>query len=234
MANKLFNEEEKKFIKDNVLNTSNKKLAEMFNKQFNTNITVRQIKTFKYHNNLSNGIDTRFSKNNRMQINRPIGSERKCSNGHMWIKVEEPNVWQLKHRYLYEKYKGKLKRDDIVIFADGDKTNFDLDNLVLISKREHFTMIAKNLFFKDKQLTNTGLVLAKLMNKKRDAQFEDLKENNYARYLEEKERKENSIIKLHKTKETKINELKRKGIRNAYQVVEYGAMPKLIIKKDKK
>lgn len=165
-----YSNKQKQFIKDNVLNRSNQELTDMFNKQFNTKITLKQIKAFKYRNKLSSGIDTRFQKNNKMQINKPIGSERKCNKHFIWIKVAEPNVWQLKHRYLYEKYKGKLNKDDIVIFADGDTTNYDLDNLVLITRREQFTMLLKNLFFNNRELTITGLMLTKLMNKKRDLQ----------------------------------------------------------------
>ena len=67
---------------------------------------------------------------------------------------------------MYEKYHNvKLTSDDMIIFADQNKLNFEKDNLILISKRKSLTMVTNKLFFKDKELTKTGVNIAELIIK---------------------------------------------------------------------
>lgn len=39
----------------------------------------------------------------------------------------------LKHRFLWETANGPIPKGHKVIFADGDKTNITLDNLIMVS-----------------------------------------------------------------------------------------------------
>lgn len=56
MGKKIFNEEHKKWIKENAEGIRNEKLTEMFNKKFNMNVTVGQIKKFKNFHHISSGL----------------------------------------------------------------------------------------------------------------------------------------------------------------------------------
>ena len=51
------------------------------------------------------------------------------------------------------------------MFADGDRTNFDIDNLILVSYQEQFIMNQRKLVKKDKELTKTGHLIAKVIDK---------------------------------------------------------------------
>ncbi len=80
---------------------------------------------------------TRFKKGNVPENHRPLFSERITKEGYVIIKVEEPNKWQLKHRYIFEKEHGKIPKGMLLKFKDGNKQNITLDNLYLVSKKKN-------------------------------------------------------------------------------------------------
>lgn len=105
---------------------------------------------------------TCFKKGNIPQNHKEVGSERLNVDGYYEIKVAEPNVWKLKHRVVYENANGSIPNDCMVIFADGNKKNFNLNNLVLVSKSENLHMNRNSLRFTDAELTKTGLIITKI------------------------------------------------------------------------
>jgi NAD(P)-dependent dehydrogenase (short-subunit alcohol dehydrogenase family) len=52
---------------------------------------------------------------------RPIGDERIDIDGYTYIKVKQPNKWVLKHRWLYEKEKGKIPKGYNLILVARDE-----------------------------------------------------------------------------------------------------------------
>lgn len=108
---------------------------------------------------------TRFKKGNIPSNHRELYEERITKDGYIKIKIKEPNKWQLKHRYIYEKEYGKIPDGYNVIFLDGNKQNLDLSNLKLVSKAEDLIMNNNKLFTNDKDLTETGTLIAKVINK---------------------------------------------------------------------
>lgn len=162
-----YTDEQKEWIKNNCTGISTYKLADLFNEKFNTNITREQIRYYLKNHKLSTGLDgrfkkgnipynkgtkglnkpnkTSFKKGNIPHNHRPVGSERLNVDGYTEVKVGEPDKWVSKQRYIWEQNYGKIKRGYVVIFADRDKTNFNIDNLVLISNRELQIMNSKKL-----------------------------------------------------------------------------------------
>lgn len=142
MKNKYTKEQREFLIKNNHLKTS-QELADMFNKKFGTNITKVNIKSFRGNNHLNSGLTgqfkkgniphnkgkrqndymsiesiektkaTRFKKGNIPANHRDVGSERINKDGYIEIKIKEPNKWQLKHRYFYEKNMVRFQKDII-------------------------------------------------------------------------------------------------------------------------
>lgn len=75
-------------------------------------------------------------------------------------------MWIEKHRYIYEQQTHKkVPKGYKVIFADKDKRNFDLDNLILITDSEALIMNTKNLIYENAELTKTGSLIAKVIDK---------------------------------------------------------------------
>ena len=193
-----YSEEQKKFIIDNYYGKYSKELADIFNKQFNTNITAKEIKNYRENHKLNSGLTgrfekghvthnkgkkqteymskeaiektkaTRFKKGNIPQNRREIWEERISKDGYIYIKVRDGCLndnWELKHRYIYKQHYGDIPNGYNVMFADKNKRNFDIDNLILVSKSEDLIINNNKLLFSNKELTKTGHLIAKVIDK---------------------------------------------------------------------
>ena len=187
----LYSKEEEQFLKDNVKGISLKELTEKFNKQFNFNLSESAIESRKNKLGLHSGIvggqfqkghvpfnkgtkglikpnKTSFKKGNIPANHKPIGSERISKDGYIEIKIQDGQLnknWQLKHRYIYEKEYGPIPDGSNIILLDGNRQNLELSNLKLVSKAEDLIMNKRQLFTNDKELTTTGTLIAKVIDK---------------------------------------------------------------------
>lgn len=81
----------------------------------------------KAHNHLEVGtIRTRY----------PRGERAKMPGKHpeVFIKVAEPNHWDLYSRVLWEQTNGPIPKNSVIAFRNGDSTDVRLENLRLINK----------------------------------------------------------------------------------------------------
>ena len=111
---------------------------------------------------------TTFKKGNIPPNHREIGEERISKDGYIEIKLKDGCLnknWQLKHRYIYEQHYGSIPKGHKIIFADGNKKNFDINNLILVSDNEELIMNMHKLRTEDIELTKTGHLIAKLIDK---------------------------------------------------------------------
>jgi hypothetical protein len=149
-------------------------MTELFNEHFRLRIILKQMKTLTYKHGLRNGIGSfrpgHVSANkgkthpSRRGNYRPVGSER-MENGYVVIKVSDRKNrfhknWRRKHDVIWEKAHGKIPRGHIVIFADGNKLNFALDNLILVSRGELAVMNRLGLITANRDLTLAGKAVA--------------------------------------------------------------------------
>ena len=188
-----FTEEQIKFIREIAPGRYAVEITEMVNNRFNLELKVSQIETCKRNHKIRSGIDSRlqkgmipankgkkgymspeqyekckatmFKKGQVPQNHKPVGSERIDREGYVLVKVAEPNKWRPKHRVLWEKVNGPIPEKHRLIFADGNRQNIALDNLILVSYAQSFIMNQKNLFKNDKELTKAGVAVAKVMDK---------------------------------------------------------------------
>ncbi len=79
---------------------------------------------------------TRFKKGNRPHNWKPVGYSRIDKDGYVEIKIREPDVFQLYNRYVWEKQYGSIPEDHNIIFRDGNRYNFDIENFECISNAE--------------------------------------------------------------------------------------------------
>ena len=110
--------------------------------------------------------------------NLPIGTERVKDRDRIYVKVAK-NKWIYKQRYIYEQYhKVKLTSNDFIVFLDGDKTNFNIDNLYKITRYEaaHLGNICAHS--KSKDVRRVSIDVAKLMVKIKDWEKEYEKTRN--------------------------------------------------------
>lgn len=192
----------KQFILDNYKGRYNQELADLFNQKFNTNITSRTIKSYKANNKLNSGLTgkfrkgqtphnkgkkmpkevyekvkhTMFAKGNVPPNHRPVGSERISKDGYIEVKVAEPNKWRLKQRVVYEEAKGKIPEGCPIIFFDGNKRNFDIDNLRCITWSELLYLNCNGLN-NSNEITETGILMARL-DRAKNKKKQELKDKN--------------------------------------------------------
>lgn len=182
-----YTQEQKQFIINNNYGKYAKELAKMFNLKFGANITAKEIKYFRQNHRLNSGLtgqfekghktwnkglkgymganETSFKKGNVPHNHRPIGSERKTIDGFWEIKVDEPNKWMLKHRWVWEQSNGKIPKGYVLVFLDGNRDNISLKNLKLISRQENLVMNNNKLRYENAEVTNVANTLAKFIIK---------------------------------------------------------------------
>lgn len=77
---------------------------------------------------------TRFKKGHLPGNHKPVGYEAMRSDGYVWIKVAEPNHFELKQRVVWRQHHGDIPEGCNIQFRDKNRMNFDINNLYLISR----------------------------------------------------------------------------------------------------
>jgi len=181
---RLYPAEVREVIKSNYVGVGHQGMADLLNEKFGTNYTKGQMKAIYARFKLNSGLLGRFPKGN-VPVNKgkkgrsypgmeatqfkpgniprnwwPVGTERLRADGYVWKKVAEPNKWREKHVLIWEAAHGPKPPKHVIIFADGNRQNFDLDNLILISQAQLVRMNQKHLIRNDAELTKMGIVIA--------------------------------------------------------------------------
>lgn len=113
--------------------------------------------------------ETQFKKGLIPPNYQPVGTVVVHSDGYRFIKLAE-HKWQLYQRYVWQKHHHrKLKKNQVVLFLDGNRNNFAPDNLMAISRKELVIVNRERLLTKnDGELSKTGVLIAKLKVKIND------------------------------------------------------------------
>ncbi len=180
-----YTREEINFITENTPGHSYREIVELFYKQFGIQLSSGQINSFVGNHKLNTGRTVRFEKGHipankgthnggweptqwkkghRPHNYRPVGSERVNGDGYVDIKIADPKNWRGKHVLIWEKENGPILKGHAVIFGDGDRRNFGIDNLILVSRKQLVRLNQKRLIQKDANLTRTGIIIADLCN----------------------------------------------------------------------
>lgn len=175
------------FIKNNYKSITTIELTKLFNNKFKENIKRSQIKGHLFRNGLKNGVvnrfekghipankgtkgvskpnKTSFKKGNIPKNHRPVGSERINKDGYAEVKTADPNKWELKHRLIYKETFGDIPKNCVLFFLDQDKSNLNLNNLILVSKRESLILNKELKLSNDSNINKTRILIAKIKAK---------------------------------------------------------------------
>ena len=186
--NKLLNKEQHDYFIENQQGKTAQEIANEMNEKFGLSLTVQQVKSYRSNNNLTSGLTGRFEKG-RIPFNKgkkfpnrprnsgqfkkgnkppnylPVGTINFTTDGYPKEKIADPNKWVLKHRKVWEDNFGPIPEGYSVCFLDGDKTNYDISNLILLSNEELARMNQNNYFSTDPELTKLGVGITKLSRK---------------------------------------------------------------------
>lgn len=184
-------DEEVEYIKEITPGRYRKEILKLMNEKFEYEFTLNQIKAALTRYKLNTGFTGRFElghvppnkgtkgiskanktsfqkgvfRGNRHDNSRAVGSERVNIYGYTEIKVAEPNKWALKHKVVWEEHNGPIGKGYAVIFGDGDKSNTDISNLILVTRQQLLILNRKKLIQNDVELTKTGIAIADIFQK---------------------------------------------------------------------
>ncbi|MCK9526077.1 MAG: HNH endonuclease [Limnochordia bacterium] len=162
--------EEENWLKENASNYINSfTLTDAFNSRFKSNRTApairKKLNSLGYKFGHSGGHRKGYGFSTTAA---PVGAE--CwKGGYLYVKVADNPLpknfttedirknWKQKHRLVWEKAYGKIPKGGIIVFLDGDRNNFDLDNLYCTSKKITTPMIRNNWFSDNREMTLTAI-----------------------------------------------------------------------------
>jgi hypothetical protein len=174
------------WLRANVAGIRSDEITKRFNAFFGTEYPQSSIRATLKNHKISSGFDGRFKKGhtpynkgqkgNRMSPAtefkkgctphnyRLVGSERINKDGYVEVKVAEPNRWKAKHRAIFEAAHGEIPEGCRVLFADGDKQNFALENLVLVPANKVGIINRMGIPYVDAETLDSAVTLASLIS----------------------------------------------------------------------
>ena len=185
----LFPKEIHEFICANNKGKTLTEITALVNETFGKTFTKKQLRCFRKNNHLVSGLTGRFEKGcippnkwkkgwyapgsekgrfrkgNVPHNKASVGTEVMATMGYIKVKVAEPNVWEFKHKMVWEKHHGKVPDGCVIIFKDGDHRNCSIENLMCISFRENCQLNGRKLRTVSPELTEAGLALVRLENR---------------------------------------------------------------------
>ncbi len=167
--------------------TPRSELALKFNEQFGCNLSVDSIKAKCLRMGLKTGRTgcfspgqkswnkglkgymganaTSFKKGNTPFNHKPVGHERITVNGYVEIKTAEPNVFELKHRQIWEQQYGKIPDNHVLVFKNMNKQDCRIENLMLISRAELVRLNQSYRNLATPETNETCILMAKIKDK---------------------------------------------------------------------
>lgn len=177
MGNRRYTVEQLEWIKEKINDFPNYiEMAKSFNEKFKDNRTDQGImntatKKLKLNKTLNSGRYSKTLKKDEL----PLGTIRYCNNGTTYVKVKllgekrlkfsgykKPYWLPLQMKIYQDKY-GAIQDNEMIIFLDCNRNNYDIDNLYCIDRRVS-AILAKNKWYSNSpEITKTGIMYAKLI-----------------------------------------------------------------------
>ena len=185
----LFPKEIHEFICANNKGKTLTEITALVNETFGKTFTKKQLRCFRKNNHLVSGLTGRFGKGHvpankgkkgwyapgsekvwfrkgNVPHNKvSVGTEVMTTMGYIKVKVAEPDVWEFKHKMVWEKHNGRVPDGCVITFKDGDHWNCSIENLMCISFRENSQLNGRKLRTVSPELTEAGLALVRLENR---------------------------------------------------------------------
>lgn len=184
---KLYPTEVREFIRNNYIGVGHQGMADLLNKTFGTTYTKGQMKAIYARFKLNSGRtgrfpkggppmnaipkgshlspETEFKKGSKPRNQVSVGTEILRTDGYVYVKIAEPNKWRQKHVLIWEAANGPKPENHRLLFGDGNRLNFDLDNLILVTPAQVVRLNQKRLIQNDVELTKAGIIIADIYNK---------------------------------------------------------------------
>jgi len=162
-----YSDEQIEFLRKNALGIDYFTLAAVFNEQFGTDTNATVIGEICRQKGFANGVNSRFKAGHTINMGRtpkhalPEGSETIVAEGYVMLKHN--GVLRYKHIILWEQAHGRsVPEGHHIIFGDGDKRNFSINNLFCVTAAQNAIRTRNGLQGATPELAAAGVALAKL------------------------------------------------------------------------
>ncbi len=109
---------------------------------------------------------TRFKPGHEPGNTKPVGTITQRADGYLYIKRADEgrywDQWQPLQRYVWERHNGPIPDGMLITFKDGDPTNCDIDNLMLIDTATNAQLNMRGLRSTNPEATEAAASLVKL------------------------------------------------------------------------
>lgn len=151
------------YIEENRFKLNVNQMCKSLKINFNKDVTPKALRKYYYRHNLD--FKKMVLQRQNCTIKHPIGTESNPDkNGLVRIKINDKQ-WVYKQRYIYEQHYGKIPKGYKVIFLNGDKTDYDINNLAIAPYKDVLYIYGNNLNSCDREITKLSLGVAMLANK---------------------------------------------------------------------
>jgi hypothetical protein len=202
-----YRDEHLNYLRKIVPGTPYKIVLKKFNEKFNFSISIQALRTICKRYKIQNGFTGCFPKGHipsnkgkkgiyyagaekgwfkkggKPPNTMPIGSERITVDGYTEVKISDKSGspkkrWKGKHVIIWEKANGPVPKGCVVYFIDGNKENFKLSNLRMISRAELSVMNHIRHYSDNKDIAKAELVIAAVkvaISKRKQGTFNGVK-----------------------------------------------------------
>lgn len=182
------------YIEANYEGVGHQAMADKIREEFGQEYTKQQIKSFYANHNLNSGLTGHFEKGqpshnkgvkmspevyekakatmfkpgSRPHNALPVGTIVLATIGYYKEKIAEPDTWEFCHIKAWKEVHGEIPEGMMVSFKDGNRENWNIENLILISKAENGYLNSNHMRSDVAEVTESAAVLAKLAIKVRE------------------------------------------------------------------
>lgn len=159
---KLFTPEQEAYLRSIIPGRPTPDVLAIINDKYQLNLSLSQLRAWLANRGIRNGL--KLGPGDRAPYRLPIGSKTvDPSRGYHLTKVREgTRGWVPDHILLWEQHHGPLPKNMFLIFANGNKDDIRLDNLLLVTRGELGLLNVRGWIGDDPEITKTRLLMVRL------------------------------------------------------------------------
>lgn len=158
-------EEQKEFLIKILTYHNNKETIEIFKKKYGYCISEKSLHNYRQKYKIKKKYKQYDKNNNMVRTNKkPLYSEYINPNRNVYIRIGKKR--KVKTRFVWEQYYGReVPKGYDIIFADGNKNNFDINNLVVAKRSVRIFMQKNEIKTINKEIADTSRLILNLKKK---------------------------------------------------------------------
>ena len=161
------------WLSENVPGKTFWNIRPVFNEKFNCAYTNSQLKGICNKRGIKSHTVGIQEKTRKLPINTERNFKKKCVGDTVYVKIADEcfsangclalhgATWKEKQLIIWEQVHRIISDDCAIIFLDGNRFNFELDNLTIVTKLERRLLYINDLIADDKEITKAGIAIIK-------------------------------------------------------------------------